>query len=210
MKLHLYPINYLDGVHHILNELSIRGTGRMDANDHLRLLRLFLVGALGLHLLAVGIDGILALLVSINDGCREQFVELHDSLANYLLSQGNELLGINIEDAFRDFFHSNAYAIFFNDNNPSGQALNQEFLNSLNIFWFNVPYTLTMPGTVIDPGNGTLQPDGTVFYPFTGERLIPQDYVITATSRKMNLWAWIVSVLVILLALGSFVYRRKK
>ena len=141
---------------------------------------------------------------------REQFVELRDSLANYLLSQGNELLGINIEDAFRDFFHSNAYAIFFNDNNPSGQAMNQEFSNSLNIFWFNVPYTLTMPGTVIDPGNGTLQPDGTVFYPFTGERLIPQDYVITATSRKMNLWAWIVSVLVILLALGSFVYRRKK
>ena len=116
---------------------------------------------------------------------REQFVELHDSLAN-------------------------AYDLFFDDETPCGQAMNQEFNNSLNIFWFNVPYTLTMPGTVIDPGNGTLQPDGTVFYPFTGERLIPQDYVITATSRKMNLWAWIVSVLVILLALGSFVYRRKK
>jgi len=141
---------------------------------------------------------------------REQFIELHDSLANYLLSQGDEILGVNIEDALRDFFHSDAYAPFFNDETPCGKALNKEFLNSLNILWFNVPYTLTMPGTVVDPGNGTLQPDGTIFYPFTGERLIPQDYTITATSRKTNLWACILSVLIILLAIGSLIYRRKK
>ena len=135
---------------------------------------------------------------------------MHVSLANYLLSQGNEILGINIKDALRDFFHSDAYAMFFNDETPCGEALNKEFTNSLNIFWFNVPYTLTMPGTVVDPGNGTLRPDGTVFYPFTGERLIPQDYVITATSRKTNLWACILSALIILLAIGSFVIRRKR
>ena len=83
-------------------------------------------------------------------------------------------------------------------------------MNSLNILWFNVPYTLTMPGTVVDSGNGTLQRDGTIFYPFTGERLIPQDYTITATSRKTNLWACILSVLIILLAIGSLLYRRRK
>ena len=43
-------------------------------------------------------------------------------------------------------------------------------------------------------------------YPFTGERLIPQDYTITATSRKTNLWACILSVLIILLAIGSLLY----
>ena len=67
-----------------------------------------------------------------------------------------------------------------------------------------------MPGTVIDAGNGTLQPDGAVFYPFTGERLIPQDYTITATSRKVNVWAWIVSGLIILLAIGSFMFGKRK
>ena len=45
-------------------------------------------------------------------------------------------------------------------------------------------------------------------YPFTGERLIPQDYTITATSRKTNLWACILSVLIILLAIGSLLYRQ--
>ena len=47
-------------------------------------------------------------------------------------------------------------------------------------------------------------------YPFTGERLIPQDYIITATSRKTNLWACILSILIILLAIGSLLYRRRR
>ena len=141
---------------------------------------------------------------------REQFVELRDSLANYLLSLEDDILVVNSEDALRNFFHSDAYAMFFDDETPCGQAMSQEFNNSLNIFWFNVPYTLTMPGTVIDPGNGTLQPDGTVFYPFTGERLIPQDYVITATSRKANPWAFVLTALIILAAIASFVYKRKR
>lgn len=140
----------------------------------------------------------------------ERFIELHDSLANYLLSEENEILAINVEDALRDFFHSNAYAMFFDEETPCGQALNKEFLNSLNIFYYNVPYTLKMPGTVVDPGNGTLQADGTVFYPFTGERLIPQDYTIRATSRKTNVWACVVSVLILLLAIGSFIYKKRK
>lgn len=140
----------------------------------------------------------------------EQFIELHDSLANYLLAQGDDILGVNIEESLRSFFHSDAYAMFFDEETLCGQALNKEFLNSLNIFWFNVPYILSMPGTVVDSGNGTLRADGTVFYPFTGERLIPQDYTITATSRKTNLWAIIVSVLIIILTIGSFMYHKKK
>ena len=141
---------------------------------------------------------------------RERFVELHDSLVNFVMAQSDDILEMQPEEAFRAFFHSDAYAMFFNDETPCGEALNKKFTNSLNIFWFNVPYTLTMPGTVVDPGNGTLRPDGTVFYPFTGERLIPQDYVITATSRKTNLWACILSILIILLAIGSLVFKKRK
>ena len=141
---------------------------------------------------------------------REQFIQLHDSLAKYLLAHDDEILAINVEDALRDFFHYNAYAMFFDEDNPLGEKLNKEFMNRLNIFWFNVPYTLSMPGKVTDAGNGTLQPDGTILYPFTGERLIPQDYTITATSHVAHIWAYIVTLLIILLAIGSFLYRRKR
>jgi hypothetical protein len=66
-----------------------------------------------------------------------------------------------------------------------------------------------MPGKVIDAGNGTV--DGNVIhYKFSGERLIPHPYVITAVSRVTNVWAFIVTFLVILLAIGSFMYKRKR
>lgn len=141
--------------------------------------------------------------------CRERFVELHDSLSSYVLKGRDDDLPIDPADSFREFFHSDAYAIFFDDSNPCGQELNKKYEDCLNIFSFNVPYLLTMPGKVISTGNGTQQPDGTIFYPLTGERLIPQDYTITATSRKTNVWAYIVSLLIILLAAGSFIYKKR-
>ena len=164
------------------------------------------------NLFKIGFDFIVANYDSIPNPpvSRERFIELHDSLAKYLISQADDILEIQTDEALRNFFHSDAYAMFFDEDTPCGKALNKEFQNSLNIFWFNVPYILEMPGSVVDPGNGTLQADGTIFYPFTGERLIPQDYTITATSRKVNIWACVVSGLIILLAIGSFLYRRKR
>ena len=163
------------------------------------------------NLFKVGFDFIVANYDSIANPplSREQFIELHDSLANYLLAQENDILAINIEDALHDFFHSDAYGIFFDGESVESKELNKEFEKRLNIFWFNVPYTLTMPGKIINTGNGTLQADGTVFYLFTGERLIPQDYTITATSRVTHIWAYILTLLIILLAIGSYIYRKR-
>jgi hypothetical protein len=65
-----------------------------------------------------------------------------------------------------------------------------------------------MPGKVTDPGNGTYC-DGVITYTLSGDRLIPADYTITATSRQTNTWAYVVTAIVILLAIGSWVWRRK-
>ena len=67
---------------------------------------------------------------------------------------------------------------------------------------------LVMPGHVIDGGMGKV--DGNVIhYRFSGERLLPHEYVISATSRVIHIWAYIVTILVIIIAIGSFIYRRK-
>ena len=139
---------------------------------------------------------------------REQFIELHDSLANFLLKGQDDILKVNAAETMRSFFNSDAYAQFFNEQTPCGKELNQELAHRLNIFWFIVPYTLSMPGTVVDAGTGVCR-DGIVYYAFTGERLIPHDYVISATSRVTNIWAYIVTLLIILLAIGSFFYRKR-
>jgi hypothetical protein len=164
------------------------------------------------NLFKVGFDFIVAHYDSIPNPpvSKDRFIELQDSLVHFIMAGEEDILTAQPDDKLRTFFHSDAYAMFFDEDNPLGEELNREFLNRLNIFWFNVPYTLTMPGMVTDAGNGTLQPDGTIFYPFTGERLIPQDYTITATSRVNHIWAYIVTLLVILLAFGSFFYKKKR
>ncbi len=141
---------------------------------------------------------------------KERFIELHDSLVQFIMAGADDLLDIKPEERLRDFFRSDAYDSFFDDETPLGKGLNNELSKQLNIFWFNVPYTLTMPGTVVDAGNGTLQADGSILYPFTGERLIPKDYTIRATSRVTHIWAYILTLIIILLAIGSILYRKKR
>ena len=52
--------------------------------------------------------------------------------------------------------------------------------------------------------------DGNVIsYRISGERLLPHDYVISASSRVTHVWAYIITILVIIVAIGSFFYRRK-
>ncbi len=138
---------------------------------------------------------------------RERFIELHDSLKNYLLKGQENFIMVQVEEALQSFFHSKAYSMCFDDKKPCGEVMGKELNNCMSIFLFNVPYALTMPGKVVDAGTGVCR-NGTIYYPLTGERLIPQDYTITATSRVINIWAFIVTLLVVVLAIGSW-YRRK-
>jgi hypothetical protein len=57
-----------------------------------------------------------------------------------------------------------------------------------------------MPGTVIDAGTGHCR-DNVIVYALTGERLIPHDYAITATSRVTHIWAYLLTLLIILAAI---------
>ena len=73
---------------------------------------------------------------------------------------------------------------------------------------FGTNYDLKMPGAVIDAGIG--QYDGEVIhYRLGGEQMIPGSYTITATSRVTNIWAFVVTFLIVLIAIGSFFFRKK-
>ena len=141
---------------------------------------------------------------------KERFIELHDSIVQFITAGADDLLDIKPEERLQAFFHSDAYNNFFDDETTLGKGLTDELSKQLNIFWFNVPYTLTMPGKVTDAGSGALQADGSIRYAFTGERLIPKDYTITATSRVTHIWAYILTLFIILIALGSMLYRKKR
>lgn len=142
---------------------------------------------------------------------KEEFSNMRDSLTNYISTDlnDNNVIGYDAKAVFCDFFHTDAFSVFFDEETPCGKELNDLLETQYKYFFLSVTYTVKMPGTVTDTGFGTLH-DGVILYPLTGERLIPHDYTITATSLVVNVWAYIVSILVIAVAIGSFLIKRRK
>ena len=136
---------------------------------------------------------------------RERFISMRDSLAMHprVLNLSEKEWGSPVFDGeLKDIFQSEAYSSFLKsyDGGP-GQYK--------DLMSFGMPYDLVMPGTVTDAGMGEY--DGRVIhYQLGGERLIPGAYTISATSRAANVWAFIVTLLVIVLAVGSWFYQRKR
>ena len=114
-----------------------------------------------------------------------------------------------VSKIIKDFYHSDAYTPLFSDSKEWERLLETKYKSYEFLMRMAPQLDYVMPGKVIDAGNGVV--DGNVIhYKFSGERLIPHPYVITATSRVTNVWAFIVTILVILLAIGSYLYKRKR
>lgn len=137
---------------------------------------------------------------------RDSFVADRDELLNFSLQKGLDVA--NNALAFIDeYYGCNAFT-----NSLKGDSLFQSELDGRCQFLFDIAaldarYNLIMPGTVIDASNGAVV-DGVVEYRLTGNRLIPQSYTISATSRQLNIWAVAVTAL-LLIALGWVVVRRR-
>ena len=100
-------------------------------------------------------------------------------------------------------FHSDAYTTFLKSDTLDYAQQYKAFLS------FSTNYDLVMPGRVTDAGMGEY--DGHIIhYRVSGGRTIPNDYKysISASSRVTNIWAFVVTFLVIALAICSFLFRR--
>ena len=108
----------------------------------------------------------------------------------------------------KDYYHTDAFQPIFSEDRHWDRILDHQYMSLKYLMWMKPQLNLVMPGRVIDGGMGKV--DGNVIrYRFSGERLLPHDYVISATSRVTHVWAYIATILVIILAIGSFIYRRK-
>ncbi|MBR4215151.1 MAG: hypothetical protein IKR94_07510, partial [Bacteroidales bacterium] len=136
-------------------------------------------------------------------------MQLGDSLNAFITQKaGNDFLVYDHQKGVQEFFNSNAYDIFFNYETEIGKGFLNQITPLISFSNLSVPYTLTMPGKVINIGNG-IYSDGIISYTLSGERLIPNDYTITATSQQTNIWAYVLTVIIIILAIGSWVWKWK-
>lgn len=142
---------------------------------------------------------------------KEQFEALKDSIVMSPAVAKLELFD-NIDQYSRileDFFHSDAYTPLFNNSKDLEWRIEEQNKYYVFLVCMKPMLDYVMPGKVIDAGNGVVE-GNVVHYKFSGERLIPHPYNVTITSRVTNVWAFIVTLLVIVLAVGSILYRRKK
>ena len=139
---------------------------------------------------------------------KEQFLALKDSIVMSPAVRNMSLFDeiSQVSQIIKDFYHTNAYTPLFSDSKKWERVLDKKYQSYQYLLMMAPQLDYVLPGKVIDGGDGVVE-GNVIHYKFSGERLIPHPYVINATSRITNVWAFIVTFLVIVLAIGSFFYR---
>lgn len=141
---------------------------------------------------------------------KEDFIAKRDSFVMYSVENAQSIWNENDGNKlWNDFFHSDSYSKL-QYQSPVMEEIEQILMSKYYVLTYSsIDYTLFMPGGTIESHNGMIT-NGELHYPLSLEHLIPHDYVITATSSEKNNWAFIVTFIVICIAISSFVYKRKK
>ena len=142
---------------------------------------------------------------------KEQFVDLKDSIVMSPAVRNLDLFCdiSQVSKIIKDFYHSDAYTPLFSDSKEWEHRLNTKYKSYEYLMMMAPTLDYVMPGKVMDAGAGVVDA-GVVHYKFSGERLIPHPYDVVITSRVTNVWAFVATFLIILVAVGSFFYRHKR
>ena len=129
-----------------------------------------------------------------------------DSLVQYALDN-QFTYGSQLDTLFSNYFHSHAYDAVLASSSVE-QQLEAKVEAFMALMGLKADYRLVLPGKITDAGSGVVE-EGSVRYRLTGGRQIPGDYTIGATSRAINLWAFIVTALLLIVAIGFGVRKRR-
>lgn len=133
---------------------------------------------------------------------------LQDSIFNSKVKQAEDF---KMDQILDDFFKTKAFASFWDEKNNPMKKYESELKDAKYIQYFDkeFAYKLILPGKIIQSNNAIVQGD-TLIWKLTAYRLTPADYVIEAQSRKANIWAVLITGIVILLAIGSLIWKPKR
>ncbi len=133
---------------------------------------------------------------------------LQDSIFNSKVKQTEDF---KMEQVLDDFFKTKSFSAFWSEENNPMNKYESDLKESkfMQYFGKEFVYKLILPGKIIQPNNAIVQGD-TLVWKLTAYRLIPADYVIEAQSRKANVWAFLLTGIIFLLAIGSFIWKPKR
>ncbi|MDP4238080.1 MAG: hypothetical protein Q8904_01240 [Bacteroidota bacterium] len=117
----------------------------------------------------------------------------------------------NMEKNLNNYFKTKAFTSLWQTENSPMKKYENDFNNQAFVKYFSGSFTykLVMPGKVIQSGNAVIHGD-TLVWKLTAYRMIPANYVIEAQSRRANIWVFILTGIIVVVAIGSFLWKPKK
>jgi len=139
---------------------------------------------------------------------KERLSSLKDTIFNRKVDKVEDF---KMEQILDSYFKTTTFSEYWKSENCPMRKFEQEFNNQGFIQYFSgaLTYKLIMPGKVIQPNNAVLHGD-TLIWNLTAYRMIPANYIIEAQSRKTNIWAFILTGIILILAIGSFIWKPVK
>ena len=123
----------------------------------------------------------------------------------------NGEMELEMDKCLDNYYKTTAFSTFW-DKKESPMKKFEDNLDSLEFikyFTTSIDYKLLLPGKIIEPDNAVVHGD-TLVWRLTAYRMVTSDYEITAQSRKVNLWAFILSGLIVVIAIGSYFVKLRK
>jgi len=138
----------------------------------------------------------------------QRLTSLRDTIFNAKVDKAEDF---KMEQILDDYFKTGIFSNYWKTENCPMVKFEQDFSNGLLVPLFsrNLTYRLIMPGVVTVQNNAVIHGD-TLVWNLTAYRMIPADYVIEAQSRKANLWAFILTGIIMIIAVGSFIWKPRK
>lgn len=141
---------------------------------------------------------------------KEQFIANKDSVLAFIDKSGIvifDLKGKN--DPINDYYKTDKYD---SENHKQWEIYNSvRYLEEKYMLIFTTKYNfkLVMPGKIESVSVGTID-NNTAQYTIQAKAFAYKDYTFSATSRKTNAWAFVISALIIAVAIGSSVALKKQ
>lgn len=114
-------------------------------------------------------------------------------------------------DILNSFFKTDAFTVLWKTDKSPMTKYDKEFGNQEFVSYFqkSFNYKLVMPGKVTSPENVVVKGD-TLNWTLTAYRMGVDEYKIEAQSRKANVWAFVLTGLILIVAVGSFIWKPKR
>ena len=138
---------------------------------------------------------------------KEEFLASKSELIENADKMSTDVLNYEPEKLLAETFKTEAYNVALKEDSVISEAWEQRQNVYVSLLMLDVDYQLTMPGGIIEVlkcGDGVFR-DGELHYRLNGMRLLAPNYTIRATSSGKNSWALYLSLLIVLLAVGSVI-----